>query len=84
MELLARKELKRLLKLCTAKQRDTFRRMYNSVEDVQRERLDWALKQCENTIVKNIEKSLVKRTIRDVKQFFGFKPRYKKDITEII
>jgi hypothetical protein len=51
-----RTELKRLLALCTPAQVDVFNRMYGSVENIPKDKMELAIKQCESTVVKNQKK----------------------------
>lgn len=48
--------LKGLYDQCNPDQQDLFNRMYKSVDEIAPEKIDWAIVQCENTLVKNIRK----------------------------
>ena len=48
-----REALRELYNQCTDRQQSLFNRMYNSVDEVPEDRLNWAIKQCENTIKNN-------------------------------
>jgi len=50
----SRKSLRDLLAQCTDKQIDLFNRMYVSVEEIPKEKMLWAFKQCERTIIDNL------------------------------
>ena len=46
-------QLHELLDQCTEEQRAFFDRMYGSRDTIPEEKIDWAIQQCERTIVKN-------------------------------
>jgi len=48
-----RKSLQDLLDQCTEPQQNLFARMYVSVEEINTDKIDWAIQQCERTIEKN-------------------------------
>jgi len=41
---------------CTDAQQDIFNRMYGSTDNVSDAKMDWAIQQCERTVIKNNEK----------------------------
>ena len=45
--------LKILLSTCSEKEISLFNKMYGSVDIIPDDKIDWAIQQCENTIVKN-------------------------------
>lgn len=45
--------LKELLAECSQKQQNLFKKMYNSVDTIPKEKIEWAIVQCENTIREN-------------------------------
>lgn len=45
--------LKKLLDQCTEPQQQIFNRMYGSLAEIPDEKIDWAIQQCERTIIKN-------------------------------
>lgn len=51
-----RKKLTSLYYQLTESQKDFFNRMYGSVEIIDDSKIEWAIKQCERTIERNIEK----------------------------
>jgi hypothetical protein len=51
-----RKALTDLLEQCTVLQIKLFKLMYYSVETIPDEKIDWAIRQCENTIKSNKKK----------------------------
>jgi len=53
-----RNELKRLLSQCNEKQVQLFNRMYKSVEVIPKEKMEWAIEQCERTLIENAKKKL--------------------------
>ena len=57
-EKLGRDHLRKLLSQCTDKQVDIFNRMYKSVDVIPFSKIDWAIQQCERTIVNNNKKGV--------------------------
>lgn len=53
---LLRNELSILYEQCTEKQQLFFNRMYGSVEKIPAEKIEWAISQCQRTIIKNGQK----------------------------
>ena len=49
-------QLRKLLSQCTSEQQAFFDRMYVSIDVIPDEKIDWAIKQCERTIVKTEQK----------------------------
>lgn len=45
--------LKSLYDQCTYSQQQMFNRMYGSVEEIEDSKIDWAIQQCERTILSN-------------------------------
>ena len=66
--------LRDLYSQCTQAQQNIFNLMYKSLEDVSDKQIDWAIEQCERTIIKNKKKSQGQRldsnpeneTLRDI------------------
>jgi hypothetical protein len=50
-------ELRSLLDQCTEPQKKLFNRMYESIDEIPPEKMDWAIQQCERTIEMNKEKN---------------------------
>ena len=48
-----RKKLESLLKQCKPHQQELFNKMYKSIEDIPKDKIDWAIQQCERTLWKN-------------------------------
>ncbi len=43
---------------CTEEQQNLFNRMYVSVDKISEDKIDWAIQQCERTILKNESKRI--------------------------
>ena len=54
--------LKELFYQCTEKQQEFFDHLYPyGIDHIPKEKLDWAIQQCENTIKENIKKGIVNK-----------------------
>lgn len=49
-----RQQLRNLLEKCTDGERQKFNLMYKSVDAIKKEKIPWAIKQCENTLKKKV------------------------------
>ena len=54
-----REQLKNLLSQCTEEQQTFFYKMYPLIDEIPLEKISWAIKQCENTIAKNLNDSKI-------------------------
>jgi hypothetical protein len=52
-----RQIMRDFLAQCTEAQVDLFNRMYGSVETIAEDKMDWAIQQCERTVLKNSQKA---------------------------
>lgn len=53
IEVTSREKLRELLTQCTESQVTMFNRMYESVDAIPLDKINWAIQQCERTIAKN-------------------------------
>jgi 3-methyladenine DNA glycosylase AlkC len=53
-----KKVLVDLYSQCTKPQQEIFKKMYNSIETIPDKNIDWAIQQCERTIIKNRKRLL--------------------------